>query len=638
MPIPLLGLIPAAIGAAKKVVGLGVGAAKAIPRAIQAVKRVVTPPRPAPPAPIIRPATPAPPVPPLPLKQKIVQAVPPIAVGIGVAEFARRQREAATPSPPPEVLPTPSPTPTPASPVYTGVSVVDYLKNIGQPSDFASRARLAAQHGIANYTGTAEQNTRLLNILRENVPITPTPTPIPPPGQQQIIPTPDPQNLQERLKPVLEQGKQLDDISDLRRRFDEELGLARQQMLEAGERHEEIGEMILAGMQPRTPAEIMAEVQQIKDLTGLTNLRAKQDELSGRILGTEQQVRDEFGYERTGILYPESLIRAETARRLEPLAPQLEAITQQVATKEAMFKLVMDRFDLSRQEAEQRLGMYLDHTRQSWTMARQSFQDMYGEFRDILKDQEARVRQNMELGLQFPLAGIMPDDDPHVAYLKAMPFAGAEETLRFNERINQMNREQLEFVQTQTEIQRLHNERIARELGLQDLTEILAGDILKRGADGITDFNNRELVSRDDLPFVISSAQAQIRERLSNVDNAVKIFDERMAVKEREEQAFRDLPFENKFHEFMGHITPYVDEQTRFNIATRIEERHRAQMREVEQRPGLLRNIWDFLFPPSPQARTSLDQILGREPTKFFVEWMPTENEFPHGIDFWGRT
>lgn len=49
---------------------------------------------------------------------------------------------------------------------YTGPSIVDYLASTGQPSDFASRAALAEQSGIKNYTGTAEQNTQLLNQLR----------------------------------------------------------------------------------------------------------------------------------------------------------------------------------------------------------------------------------------------------------------------------------------------------------------------------------------------------------------------------------------------------------------------------------------------------------------------------------------
>jgi hypothetical protein len=55
--------------------------------------------------------------------------------------------------------------------VYTGNSIVDYLKSIGQASDYASRANLATQQGIQNYQGTAEQNTQLLGIL--NKPVSP---------------------------------------------------------------------------------------------------------------------------------------------------------------------------------------------------------------------------------------------------------------------------------------------------------------------------------------------------------------------------------------------------------------------------------------------------------------------------------
>ena len=66
---------------------------------------------------------------------------------------------------------------------YTGTSIVDYLKSVGQTSDYNSRATLAASKGIQNYTGTAEQNTQLLRVLNtatpQVVPIT-YPVSIPP--------------------------------------------------------------------------------------------------------------------------------------------------------------------------------------------------------------------------------------------------------------------------------------------------------------------------------------------------------------------------------------------------------------------------------------------------------------------------
>ncbi|ROL55632.1 DUF3597 family protein, partial [Bacteroidetes/Chlorobi group bacterium Naka2016] len=51
-------------------------------------------------------------------------------------------------------------------PLNVQTSIVDYLKSIGQPSDFASRTQLASQVGIKDYRGTAEQNIQLLRTLQ----------------------------------------------------------------------------------------------------------------------------------------------------------------------------------------------------------------------------------------------------------------------------------------------------------------------------------------------------------------------------------------------------------------------------------------------------------------------------------------
>jgi hypothetical protein len=45
-------------------------------------------------------------------------------------------------------------------------SIVDYLKGQGVPSDMEARRIIAENHGIAPYTGTADQNVRLLALLR----------------------------------------------------------------------------------------------------------------------------------------------------------------------------------------------------------------------------------------------------------------------------------------------------------------------------------------------------------------------------------------------------------------------------------------------------------------------------------------
>lgn len=58
---------------------------------------------------------------------------------------------------------------------YTGSSIVDYLKSVGQASDYNSRASLAAQKGITGYTGSAAQNTQLLGMLNTPAPYQPPP-------------------------------------------------------------------------------------------------------------------------------------------------------------------------------------------------------------------------------------------------------------------------------------------------------------------------------------------------------------------------------------------------------------------------------------------------------------------------------
>ena len=46
-------------------------------------------------------------------------------------------------------------------------SIVDALKSIGENSGYAYRKKIAAANGIADYSGTAKENIRLLSLLRQ---------------------------------------------------------------------------------------------------------------------------------------------------------------------------------------------------------------------------------------------------------------------------------------------------------------------------------------------------------------------------------------------------------------------------------------------------------------------------------------
>ena len=50
---------------------------------------------------------------------------------------------------------------------YKGNSIVDALKQIGVDSSFEHRKELAERNNITNYRGTPEQNTKLLNLLKQ---------------------------------------------------------------------------------------------------------------------------------------------------------------------------------------------------------------------------------------------------------------------------------------------------------------------------------------------------------------------------------------------------------------------------------------------------------------------------------------
>ena len=59
---------------------------------------------------------------------------------------------------------------------YTGtesVSIVNALAEIGENSSYANRKLIAAANGIADYSGTANQNLKLLSLLKDGLLIKP---------------------------------------------------------------------------------------------------------------------------------------------------------------------------------------------------------------------------------------------------------------------------------------------------------------------------------------------------------------------------------------------------------------------------------------------------------------------------------
>lgn len=77
-----------------------------------------------------------------------------------------------TPAPPTAPVPTPEvkkqevPAEVSQKTIYTGTSIVDYLKSQQQDTSFEGRKKLATEKGITDYAGTAQQNEELLKRLR----------------------------------------------------------------------------------------------------------------------------------------------------------------------------------------------------------------------------------------------------------------------------------------------------------------------------------------------------------------------------------------------------------------------------------------------------------------------------------------
>ncbi|MFG6379686.1 MAG: N-acetylmuramoyl-L-alanine amidase [Lachnospiraceae bacterium] len=68
--------------------------------------------------------------------------------------------------------PAPAPKPEPQVSYYpryigSSVSIVDGLQSVGIESSFANRQKIAAKNGITGYRGSAEQNNKLLSLLKD---------------------------------------------------------------------------------------------------------------------------------------------------------------------------------------------------------------------------------------------------------------------------------------------------------------------------------------------------------------------------------------------------------------------------------------------------------------------------------------
>ena len=83
----------------------------------------------------------------------------------------------------------------------TSTSIVDYLKDQGQDSSFATRSNIAKTFGVTDYTGTATQNVDLLNRLQQSQ-VAPTAQATPTLPTTSIAPTTPVQSINQAVQPT----------------------------------------------------------------------------------------------------------------------------------------------------------------------------------------------------------------------------------------------------------------------------------------------------------------------------------------------------------------------------------------------------------------------------------------------------
>ncbi len=223
-------------------------------------------------------------------------------------------------------------------------SIVDYLKSVGQPSDFGSRTSLASRYGIQNYAGTAAQNTQLLNLVRAGS----QPAPSAPSAPAPSSPTPS--------APASTPTPRTDYVADL---------FAKTQERDAQEKAKvDAARTALinyyAGLEP-----ISDRYSRLSTEQGLPQQQELVNQLAGRALETEDLIEgiEPSVKQRSGdFLITEADRVAITAKEQQPLLKELNKILRQKEREEigltGKMNLVKELIAYSIEDDKQRARPY----------------------------------------------------------------------------------------------------------------------------------------------------------------------------------------------------------------------------------------------------------------------------------------
>lgn len=223
-------------------------------------------------------------------------------------------------------------------------SVVDLLNMAGQDSSYAARQQLAQQYGIANYQGTAQQNTELSKKYLE--------------AYSKSKGTEVPQSAAQASSALDSyfQGSQQQQMADPQATFFDEVGSMNPVV---GSLYDQINQVLSSPITTQTFAD---QYKQLSAEQGIPGLQTELMNIQNLMDGTEDSIREEIT--AAGGTANENQIRAMAAARNKTFLKQANQLQQQLALKQDYVNQVMAFTQADRAEVEKQVDRKLGLTTQ----------------------------------------------------------------------------------------------------------------------------------------------------------------------------------------------------------------------------------------------------------------------------------
>jgi hypothetical protein len=233
--------------------------------------------------------------------------------------------------------------PTTAIPASTAglnvnTSIVDYLKSVGQDSSYANRANLAVSLGIINYTGTSEQNIKMLQMMKNQAPTAPITSPIVPTSAGGLVATSDQMRAKEKADEQAKKDAEAKALADQQAEITSLTGKKTVAELKAS----------LGITEAPEPISLVSTYETLRSTAGISGLEGQINTLNQTIRDTEASLRQGL-YNEEGKLRPMELIsgRQQELKRqgqetLDQLNRDKQTLVDEYTTKTNLVSNIMN--------------------------------------------------------------------------------------------------------------------------------------------------------------------------------------------------------------------------------------------------------------------------------------------------------